>query len=591
MAKTLLRCILTTVLAAMLLFALASCDNLGTYSETVSPYHHVYDADLPGQPEIYTLDIEEVHITGAAQIRNRMSRTAETSNATYYFFAEFTDEENRIWVENAEVIIHAARAHHGILATSWPVLNFTDGSRHMGTEDVALNVNDSSLIGATFQLISGHRLPAWLSAGLELYWLNRYGRDVLPGSFVIDKEFDVDNWIDEARGKDLPEFGDLWFIPGRITDEPTEDILHLAFAYVSHLRQNGTLEEVVNMHLENPFMNHQEIMATEHWVGFFGDAGNAEPYNHAIFYTFSTPIRNMLRASFVISTDKATYHFVPYNTTIDFDIIEQYVYEIDSAILYVADWFGYDLYPPLDVRITSHSNVWNAAGIARNIFSHAWNDTPMGFSIYNFPFDYYWSAVPVIAAHEAVHAMTRNAGELTNFPKAPIPGHDSSATHLEEGLCNFVMYSFLANSMGSNATRQILVDDDPMSHLMEEAYFNFAGRRLSDEGSPDILGFIHSLAILHFEVMMELNPNFLEETRFYGHRHHNRNLKFIFSTPQAASFVAYLLDIGTRDDFGAFYVDIEMAQEIYGKSLDELVHNWLVFLGSDFLIYESGVQK
>jgi hypothetical protein len=46
----------------------------------------------------------------------------------------------------------------------------------------------------------------------------------------------------------------------------------------------------------------------------------------------------------------------------------------------------------------------------------------------------------------------------------------------------------------------------------------------------------------------------------------------------AASFVLYLLDIGSKDDFMRLYVDTSAAEELYGKDFNALYEQWLEFI-------------
>ena len=113
--------------------------------------------------------------------------------------------------------------------------------------------------------------------------------------------------------------------------------------------------------------------------------------------------------------------------------------------------------------------------------------------------------------------------------------------------------------------------------LLLIAYFAFT----------DTFDFVQYAHILALDAV-----NYFKANNRYGHHTFNEGQYGINSThnphdfPQgylntyitSASFVEYLLELGSKDDFMRLYVDTSAAEELYGKSFDALYEQWLEFL-------------
>lgn len=178
---------------------------------------------------------------------------AETENAVYYF-SHGTDFERTQLVRRAEIILHIAGDQYNnlspLLPSATPTICFSketiqyDGNGR--TSGVEINPDDDRHIGLLMYFMSSGQLPAWLSAGLELYYLEEY--DSLP--LEIDRAFDGADWFRKALEADLPAFGDAWFVPGFVQSELSENISSLSYTFVKYLDNTKQLPKIVSLYLD-----------------------------------------------------------------------------------------------------------------------------------------------------------------------------------------------------------------------------------------------------------------------------------------------------------------------------------------------------
>jgi hypothetical protein len=150
--------------------------------------------------------------------------------------------------------------------------------------------------------------------------------------------------------------------------------------------------------------------------------------------------------------------------------------------------------------------------------------------------------LPSLIVHEAVHAILRYDGRMSNFPHPP---DIYWAMYLEEGLCNVIDFLFFLET----------------GHDYD---FNLYGRdRQAAENH------------LHIQALwsLDFNSNFENEAVF-GLRYPK-----LMCYDTAASFIYFLLEYhGTNEDFMRVFDDIYLMEEVFGTSMEDMILKWLTYL-------------
>ena len=135
---------------------------------------------------------------------------------------------------------------------------------------------------------------------------------------------------------------------------------------------------------------------------------------------------------------------------------------------------------------------------------------------------------------------------------------DFQPNFFEEGLCTVIQFMFLADT-----TNERFIADLP--------------QYLSQKG---IIDRTNTNSILHGNARSlkgTFPADLLGYHKIWGFE--NRDLMpypILQSYDTAASFIMFLLDNGTREDFLRFYIDKDLFEEIYGFSVDEMIEQWLL---------------
>ena len=144
--------------------------------------------------------------------------------------------------------------------------------------------------------------------------------------------------------------------------------------------------------------------------------------------------------------------------------------------------------------------------------------------------------------HEAVHAILRIQGRLSNFPRSFET--DPAVTWLEEGLAELIEFLF------SLETEHLYT-----INFTQDEEFTTAN--------------LHKWAIDQFE----FSNNFEDEER-YGLIYPQ-----LMSHRTAASFIYYLVTYrGTIEDFNRVFDDINLMEEVYGMTMGDMIVEWMEYL-------------
>lgn len=476
---------------------------------------------------------------------------ALTSNAEY-FFSGGTEEENTELARSAEIIIATARNLYGMepLTTQSrsSVRVYFSESNDMAEVNISglrvtINPADENRHGAVMFLMSKGKLPAWLCAGLELYWLDRYGIEGLE----IDKEINISEWADAAAGEGLPWLGDEWFVPGLIESDLAAKAPSAAYAFVKLLEENGKLAEFVALYLDGEKNPEAEAASSA-----------ALPFR----YLYSFRYLSMEDASFRIYGVHGEYNFM--GTGWGLEKVVNYVNFMEDGIKYVKDWFNYDYDTPLFVTLSlePHRQRPGIGGYGGLIMRGRY-----GFCLFNR--DIYSIADSI---HEAVHALNYAMGELsTGFAYY-------SRSFLIEGLASAVTYQFIdgnalcADEFVNTFIPQVVASDGERGFGLTDLpdiYEKLAGRAYTEEPF-DFRLYLDAYATC------ALNDAAADENFVSFHDSYD----YMNNYQTSESFVLYLLNYrGTSEDFRKIYADMSLVKEVYGVELSELIGDWLDYLG------------
>jgi len=228
------------------------------------------------------------------------------------------------------------------------------------------------------------------------------------------------------------------------------------------------------------------------------------------------------------------YYFTPGGWT---DVLIAELVEVSEAgMRFAKDWLGISVNEPL-------SFVFNATQPDSDHPFPIWSGgAVLGTSTY---ISMNTRRMPALIVHEAVHAILRYDERLSNFPMTPENSRWHGAMFLEEGLANVVEFLFFAEA--------------------EHRYY-LHGRSNRRQVAEN---YLHNAALRTFRH----NDNFEDEAEF-GTRYPE-----LMSYETAASFIYFLLTYhGSVEDFLRVFDDIDLMEEVYGRSMDDMIGEWLAYL-------------
>lgn len=514
-----------------------------------------------------SMEYEEIIITGAAS--SGYDSTAKTSGAQYYF-SYGTEEEKTKLAKSVETLLAVAAEQYNHTPSRGIEVYFTRNgsaaSLKVSRNQVIINLDDQTQLGTFFQIISEGKLPAWLCAGLELYWLDVYGYE----RFAIDKHEDVSAWVNGTEAKGMPKFGDEWFVTGFAGEGLYESFPSITYAFVKYLQESGQLSELVKAYLYDGEINLAKAEPAEEfraaaWEAFTGQKQAAA--NTLFFrYLYGSNIFTAENTLFAVYGTQGHYYYV--GTDWQYDTVIEKSRFIESGIKYVKDWFGYEYDKPMPVFLTVEENVGNPVrGGVMRLFNAKNFETRYGFCLYQCN-----SCTILTALHEAVHALTFNMNEHTSgFISGGRP-------FLEEGLCDVVMYQYAIDnemSLADFADTFSVFANGYLADMVNEkliVYEEITGRSYTDVPS-DFRAYSDASAIHKMNVYFS----------YYGSNngYDKDSIEFMNDYDTAASFILYLLDKGTKDDFRKIYSKMSLMEEVYGQDLYGMIAEWLLYLGFD----------
>ena len=217
----------------------------------------------------------------------------------------------------------------------------------------------------------------------------------------------------------------------------------------------------------------------------------------------------------------------------------------EEGTKFAKDWLGYDgdklisfvygnkRYNPPTNSLSHIQRIWSGGN---GFYGEVFINVPK-------------ELMPSIIVHEAVHSLLRMQDRNSNFPLKPETATMlRGAQFLEEGLASAIDYLYFLET----------------DHIYGASGHNGYG---TDKQAAK--GILHRFALRR----LRTSNNFNDRTQF------GIIYPQLMSYETAASFVYFLLEHkGTKEDFMRVFVDINLMEEVYEKSMDDMIAEWLLYL-------------
>jgi len=543
-----LKRLLFLLILCMISFITGCTNNKPPEVESIATHELASEADNPLESgsdisawiELPSINIEPGVSEGVTK--------AETETSSYEFHGRAEEENIRLAHIN-EIAVLVLRHEYGYSPPKGRLIHFIEeegiwiGELSLEVQQIVasngrtvINPDSPRSVGALFYGSSRNLLPAWLSAGLELYWSDRFGFERI----AFDKELDLNAW--KLKAEDVPAFGDVWFEVSN-----AESRLSAVFSFVQWLDEKAMLNEIVRAYLADK-QAEGDLLFADAWLQFTGqDIRGDFFFDSRLRYLYGTYLRTFNLDTqtydfddfaFSALTDQAYYFFdcLFWGDNI-FKDMEEFINAIDTQYAYAKQWLGFEDAAPIPTRIPFKRRA-GATGGAEYV------SLPGGGN---------WG----VAVHEAFHHLLHFNNIHPEFK------------WLDEGLPEAIGFIYAYE------------DTEVYAPLH---YYVVTGRNNYD-GTFDFIRHAHMMALQAV--------NYFEEHDRYGRRYTQRDGQlgiraedkpsdfpqgFLNTYRTSASFVLYMLEIGSKEDFMRLYVDTSVAEELYGKDFNSLYEQWLEFL-------------
>ena len=586
---------------AVILTVLAGCG--GNRNEPISNEEYLYEQEEADTPDIYEPDIYEpdIHVpttyeephsnntalnidfndviiapsTGILTGRTYAAFPYHTTfNDTEHFFADMAEHEKINRLRYVEIITTLAYKELGLLRPERvfhrhePGMYFVERGRRVSI------CGDSIGTGELLFSLSGQRLPAWLSAGLELYWIEKHG----PSGICDD--FNAPAWYAQALYRGLPSIGDEWFIPG--FNMYDLDIKTATYAFARFICESGALADLADLYIYPDLEWEAEYKRAGLWASFTGSETTVREfiYRHHFRAYYQLPRHGSVNIGVSTRGQHGWHLFTPSGWS--FETLEYYTSVSEEAIAFVADWLGFDLTArPIVSLFSVHPYNFNMG----EDVGGGWYVQPR----YAVVFTHTVYDPPWVYAHEMAHLiLDRHPGiRRSNFGQLPwFPGADT----FEEGLSDVLEYLFIAET--NNERYGLEMSQRPLEQLRESGYLtdeNIDRRATADE----LIAYVHIRALWHID-NFDMDEHLQQQRQWWPDIQLSpENIDWrvaLHPWSSAPSFMFFLLERSTRDDFFRAYMNTDLMEEIYGYDLENLVGLWVEYLSERFYGFRFSPQ-
>jgi len=544
--------------------------------------------DQPQQKPTFELGLLEYDEPASYDLRDGYDTLVRTENASYLYasetgldIVESIREIEIIIAEANELDIHPSAELWFCFSPEDEQIK-TDFSPWQGRWRANIYPDDLSNQGIVIYLLTGGKLPAWLSAGLELYLLGEY--DLVDSGKTGFSRHDASLWHEEATGKGLPLFGDEWFIPGLIRDELSGSIHPIAEAFVHYISETGQLQNLVMLYMDESTIQAAEAIKKELWWAFVENhsemPGTDDLFMVQYRYNQNKISDNRLRSLQSVLVDYHLFSILSEHSRLYFGAEEWtledarlYVDATERGIVFVKEWFGFEHGNRFEIILQSSVSEVGFLGV------HVGN----GIIVIRIDDEILQNDYSFIIAHEATHAIEDIFGIRTNLPDARIRKSTGSGSrnHFSEGLASMLQYIYLLDysdhelaALYSTLTFQLV--NDYFGQEAMEICGRFARTVEFDPVRIDAAAYLDFNALL---TLMYFDYNFEE---LIAPESKDAVLYKFLRTPVVfddqsefdthytlfPSFVMYLYEqANSKEDFIRAYADINLMEEVYGKDI------------------------
>lgn len=536
-------CLLVVTVFVMLAF-LAACSN--TYENGYGSEHDDYNTYTAGTP--MTVHVTPIVFEETDHIVRSLRGFASTTqvDGRQYFFEDDNDYHNTLLVYKTESLIQELLTIAPFRHSSLRINFAPDVSRYRlaGSEvTTSLDNNNVDTIGWIAHAMSVYRIPLWLSVGVE----------------AVVRE---DLGLFEPQGNISNNFGDFDFVPAAWGSTDHRDALNTAYYFVRFLQENNYLDTLLELYGDN-----EHLIADKRAVEWFYDfsGGVMDTLFEVRLGDSSHPNGYLVRVSSdVLPSGIGHIHFMFYEFSENMtrEVIKEHVSFIKDAFHFAEnfyDGFGIPRHNAIDIRFnmtyttTGGPSGWVLGSLVeiRNVGTR-----PRSQAI----------------AHEMAHVFTPVFG----LPTHPI---------FDEGLANlvgFLQYADYLNRKGLSfarpegsiwqiAYRYGLIEAVKHKNIISTAEMN----RIWEDNN---IGLFMDIIVYWLQNFGD-DPavtNWIRTDRF-RHITSTWPSPYLNTYTSAYSFVRYLIGTHGKERY-SLLEGFENFEYVYGKSLDDMVAEWKVYL-------------
>ncbi len=251
---------------------------------------------------------------------------------------------------------------------------------------------------------------------------------------------------------------------------------------------------------------------------------------------------------FSVNTAEAIYKYEQYNW--NWEDIVKWTKEMDAGIIFIKNFLNFNYNEQLDITLAADGNKYSWASKSIKII----------LNILKFG--------PEPSTHEATHV-------LCNFSSI----EKNTSLFFKEGFASLLCSLFDNEYKTSryNRYQKILTDisDDNVEELVK--IYNKRILKLDKNAEFNISNLIDSQAILEFKNGERRIP--LQQSDSSDYILGDILSEEMYSYYKAESFLSYLYNSYGKEKLINAYSDNTKIEELYGKSLNDLVNEWKLYLG------------
>lgn len=467
---------------------------------------------------------------------------AKTPKGRYSFTSHTLSEAEKL-VEQVEYIAEEAGKLGFNTRSSGLTVYFRNNSEAgMGRtlHDVSfslLDASESGPAGALVSYLSGYKLPAWLSAGLELNWKAEIAAEQEGEEAEQAGGGGLEAWRRMTSAAGGPGFGDYWLTPYLAEPEVMEAAEQTAADFTAYMKQEQTLSEIVGLFAEGKQEEAYGLVARE-WRFFAGDSGDQPDASH--FYNYEAR-----GYAFEIASEHAQYRFA--GNLWDADRVAEFLEYSDRAVVFAQQWTGVSFEErPRILLAPDHNRAVQASGFAGG-WIHVYGVQEYGAAL----------TVRYVTQELLLKLEPRNMIEPLNDGALQTVTLEFETKRLAEGQKAYY-YDAISYFM-----KKEWLHSDPTGFIGR--YNRFAAQPYEDNGPVDLKAYALASALAFYD-----NEKDQELYRYLGYQPSGEYyVEELNGIGVGDAFVIYLLDLHGKDDFLKVYADLDLFEDVYGATLEE----------------------